>query len=302
MENFNVGASKFQADCLALAEKIKASGKDFKNIYGIPRGGVPVALVLSHHLGLPIVEDWQLSSLIIDDLIDSGETLSRFAVQTNGEFQNCAVLYGKPHSPKVQFTQEVLKENTWIEFYYENTAKDKEQLITRLLEHIGEDPKREGLKDTPKRVVKMWDEIFGGYQQKEEDFFKAVFTSDLDEMVVVKDIPFYSHCEHHMVPFCGTAHIGYIPNGKVLGLSKMARLVDMYAKRLQIQEVLTKQVADALEKNLKPQGVMVVMEAEHLCMSMRGVRKSGAKTVTSVTLGAFRDQDKTRNEFLRIIK
>lgn len=178
---------------------------------------------------------------------------------------------------------------------------DKEQIIKNILECIGEDFKREGLKDTPKRVSKMWDEVFSGYHMKEEDLFKAIFTSKTREMVIVKDIPFYSHCEHHMIPFFGQIHIGYIPNGRVLGLSKFARLCDLFAKRLQIQEELTCQIADSLAKNLQPKGVMVVIKAEHLCMAMRGVKKPGSKTITSAIRGEFQD-NAVRNEFLQLIK
>lgn len=185
----------------------------------------------------------------------------------------------------------------------EELQKRKESCVKTLLENIvGEDASREGLEDTPKRVAKMYNEIFSGYTGDIKNVFKAVFSSENNEMVVVKDIDFFSTCEHHMVPFFGRVHIGYIPNGKVLGLSKFARLVEIYARRLQIQEQLTFQIADAIEKYLHPTGVAVVIEAQHLCMSMRGVQKLNSKTITSSMRGFFMDEPQTRNEFLHFIK
>ncbi|MDF2499181.1 MAG: cyclohydrolase FolE, partial [Arthrobacter koreensis] len=159
--------------------------------------------------------------------------------------------------------------------------------VREILLAIGEDPDRDGLKETPARVAKSYAEIFAGLHQSPSDLLATTFDLDHEEMVLVKDIPFYSTCEHHLVPFHGSAHIGYIPShdGKVTGLSKLARLVDVYARRPQVQERLTTQIVDALMDNLQPVGAIVVIECEHLCMSMRGVRKPGAKTVTSAVRG-----------------
>lgn len=176
-----------------------------------------------------------------------------------------------------------------------------ERTIKSLLSRLGEDPEREGLVNTPKRVAEFYREITSGYEAEPDKLFEAVFTSDMDQMVIVKDIVFYSLCEHHMVPFFGVAHIGYIPDGKVLGLSKFARLVELFAARLQIQERLTKQVADAILEHLSPLGVIVVIEARHLCMEMRGVRKPGTQTVTSYAMGVMRENASARNEFLQLI-
>jgi len=172
-----------------------------------------------------------------------------------------------------------------------------------MLKCIGEDPEREGLTDTPHRVQRMYQEIFAGYQMCPEDILVTDFDEGHEEMVIVKDIPFYSTCEHHIVPFHGVAHVGYIPNGgKVVGLSKIARLVECYAKRLQVQERLTTQIANALCVNLDPLGVIVVIEAEHLCMSMRGVQKPGTTTITSAIRGVFADNENpARQEFLALI-
>ncbi|MGW9404387.1 GTP cyclohydrolase I FolE [Arthrobacter sp. NPDC055585] len=174
--------------------------------------------------------------------------------------------------------------------------------VREILLAIGEDPDRDGLKETPARVAKSYAEIFAGLHQSPSDLLATTFDLDHEEMVLVKDIPFYSTCEHHLVPFHGSAHIGYIPShdGKVTGLSKLARLVDVYARRPQVQERLTTQIVDALMDNLQPVGAIVVIECEHLCMSMRGVRKPGAKTVTSAVRGQLRETA-TRAEAMSLI-
>ncbi len=178
-----------------------------------------------------------------------------------------------------------------------------ERAVREILLAIGEDPERDGLLDTPARVARMYAEQFAGMRQRPEDVLTTVFDAEHDEIVLVRDIEMYSMCEHHLVPFFGKAHIGYIPNakGEITGLSKLARLVDLYARRPQVQERLTCQVAEALMRIIEPRGVIVVIEAEHLCMSMRGVRKPGAKTVTSAVRGIFRDQTRTRAEAMSLL-
>ena len=175
--------------------------------------------------------------------------------------------------------------------------------VREILFAIGEDPDRDGLLETPNRVARMYAEICAGLHQEPSEHLATMFEADHDEMVMVRDIPMYSLCEHHLIPFIGKAHVAYIPNrsGNVIGLSKVARLVDGFAKRPQVQERLTRQVADALEEHLQPRGVLVVMEAEHLCMSMRGVRKAGSSTVTSSVTGIFRANVATRAEALRFL-
>ncbi|MEO2065446.1 MAG: GTP cyclohydrolase I FolE [Desulfurobacteriaceae bacterium] len=176
-----------------------------------------------------------------------------------------------------------------------------EKAVREILIAIGEDPDREGLKDTPKRVAKMYEEILSGYNDSPENHL-VLFTEKYDEMIIVKDIPFYSMCEHHMLPFFGKAHVAYIPdNSKVTGLSKLARIVDVYAKRLQLQERMTEQIADAVMAKLNAKGVMVVVEAQHLCMIMRGVKKPGSYTVTSAVKGIMREEP-TRMEALFLLK
>lgn len=177
-----------------------------------------------------------------------------------------------------------------------------EQAIRLLLEGIGEDTEREGLKDTPDRIARMCMEIYGGLDEKADQHLAKQFEVENNEMVLEKDITFYSMCEHHLMPFYGKAHIAYIPNGRVTGLSKLARTVDVYARRPQIQERLTVQIADALERALNPRGVMVMLEAEHTCMTMRGIKKPGSKAITTVTRGDFRTDRGLQKQFLSMVK
>ena len=180
---------------------------------------------------------------------------------------------------------------------------DASQLYAALITSIGEDITRDGLQKTPERAAKAFGFLTQGYQQSLETLVNgAVFDSDNDEMVVVKDIEFYSLCEHHLLPFVGKAHVAYLPQGKVLGLSKIARITDMYARRLQIQENMTKQIADAIQQVTGAAGVGVVLEAQHFCMMMRGVQKQHSSTVTSMMLGEFRENSRTRQEFLQLIR
>jgi GTP cyclohydrolase I len=178
-----------------------------------------------------------------------------------------------------------------------------QELITRLLAELGEDPGREGLRDTPKRVEKALQFLTSGYDADIDTVLNnALFTVDYSEMVIVKDIDFYSLCEHHLLPFFGKCHVAYIPSTKVIGLSKIPRIVDVFSRRLQVQERLTNQIADTIRDKITPLGVAVVMEATHLCMSMRGVEKQNSFAVTSAMSGAFRDNARTRMEFLELIK
>lgn len=181
---------------------------------------------------------------------------------------------------------------------------DKEkirQAVTLLLEGMGEDVNREGLRETPDRIARMYEEIFAGLDQTPEEALSKTFAVQDGGMVVEKDIVFYSTCEHHLLPFYGKAHIAYIPDGKVVGLSKLARTVEVYARRPQLQEQLTAQIADALMEYLKPRGAMVMLEAEHMCMTMRGVKKPGAQTVTLVTRGVFAEDQHLQDEFWRMM-
>ena len=177
-----------------------------------------------------------------------------------------------------------------------------EQGVRLILEGIGENPNREGLVETPDRIARMYEEIFAGLSCDAREPLSKTFTAQNNEMIIEKDITFYSTCEHHFMPFYGKAHVAYVPDGKVVGLSKLARTVEVYAKRPQLQEQLTAQIADALMEFLKPKGAMVMIEAEHTCMTMRGVKKPGSKTVTYVCRGVFKENEKLKNEFFTLVK
>jgi GTP cyclohydrolase I len=179
----------------------------------------------------------------------------------------------------------------------------RRDIVEELLKSIGEDPNREGLLRTPERVAKSFEELTGGANQKLEDVVgKGVFNEDCSEMVIVKDIEFYSLCEHHMLPFYGRVHVAYIPDGRIIGLSKIPRIVDMFARRLQVQERMTSQIAEAIQEVLQPKGVGVVADAAHLCMMMRGVQKQNSSTMTSCLVGSFRSDPRTRSEFLDLVR
>ena len=183
------------------------------------------------------------------------------------------------------------------------SAVTTQEIYAEIIRRVGEDPARDGLIKTPERMEKSFEFLTQGYTQTvEEVLHNALFDVDYDEMVIVKDIEFYSLCEHHLLPFFGRAHVAYVPQGKVIGLSKVARVVDVFARRLQVQERLTRQISDAIEEAIHPQGVAVIMEAKHLCMMMRGVEKQQSTTVTSAMLGVFKTQLQTRNEFLSLVR
>ena len=182
--------------------------------------------------------------------------------------------------------------------------QEAEEAIKLLLEYIGDDPTREGLIETPKRVIKSYKEFFSGYNQNPNEMLNKTFSevNNYDGLVILRDIRIESHCEHHMVPFLGTAHIGYLPNKKVVGISKLARVAEIFSKRLQIQEKLTQQIADCIMENLEPLGVGVVLSCQHECMTTRGVKKNGVSMVTSSMLGCFREDEGIRHEFLALVK
>ena len=176
-----------------------------------------------------------------------------------------------------------------------------EKAVVEILSAVGEDIGREGLKDTPKRVARMYAELLGGVHKDPKENLKSVFTENYDEIVLLRDVPFYSICEHHLMPFIGTASIAYLPDGKVLGVSKLARIVDSFGRQLQLQERLTSQIANFIMNNLKPKGVAVVLEASHSCMTIRGIKKPGSTMVTSALRGIFRKDSRTRNEVMSLI-
>lgn len=298
---------KIKLTWLEIIEDINALVKSlpdnvYHNIYCVPKNGMILGHLLSTALkkhdkfrgvGFALDEGAiNQGTLIFDDLIDSGKTLSKWPSNDH------AVLYRKPHSPMVTYS--VREIDNWIEFPFEEEQPASDAVV-RILQACGEDPTREGLVKTPERFMKMMAEMTAGYGQTSLELFKSQFASPNDQMVVVKDIDFFSLCEHHMVPFFGKAHIAYIPDGQVLGLSKFARLVELYARRLQIQENLTNQIGEDIKRELKAKGVMVVIQAKHLCMAMRGVQKANAETVTSFISGAFKTNAEARQEALKLL-
>lgn len=285
--------------CLALGETLamlgNAPGVDLK-CYPIPKGGIPAAYALDANFGLEFVEDPAEADFFFDDIIDSGATMERW----------CDEFPGKPFLALIDKTDEACPyKDQWVVFPWEGTADAGiHDHIVRLLQFAGDDPSREGLQETPARVAKALKHWFSGYDKDPKDLLKVFEDGgeSYDQMVVVKDIPIYSKCEHHMADIFGTATIAYIPNGKIVGLSKLSRLADMYARRLQVQERLTNQIADALHENLQPKGVAVMIKARHMCMESRGICQQGHHTITTALKGVFLDESETRAEFMALAR
>lgn len=282
----------------ALEVGIVYQGRDFKYVYGVPRGGLVPASIIATQLKLELIETPHPdNTLVIDELIDTGDTLLQYEAQG---FVTDA-LWRKPHSPK-HLAPNSKELDGWLVFPWERGKEiGPEDAVVRLLEWIGEDPTREGLIDTPKRVTKALREMTEGYREDPEKILGVTFDVAFDQMVTLKDIPFVSLCEHHMLPFEGRASVAYIPNGRVVGLSKLARVVDTFAKRLQVQERLTQQIAEAINTYVGGLGVGVIIKSRHTCMCYRGIKKDGTM-VTSVTLGLMREDPRARMEFLSLVK
>ena len=269
-------------------------------IYGIPRGGVPAAFAVLHALREDnptwnMTNDPEKATVFIDDIIDSGETIGRYLKKYPQAVGGYAL---------VDKTRTAL-DTGWFVFPWEakdgNDDEGIQENVKRLLQYIGEDPEREGLLETPARVEKAYKEWFSGYGHEGAEVLKTFEdgAEKTDEMIVVGPISFYSHCEHHIAPFFGSVHIAYIPDGKIVGLSKFARLVEIYSRRLQVQERLTAQIAESLQEGLCPKGVAVLVKARHLCMESRGAKSIGSTTTTSKLLGAMKTSE-ARSEFLRL--
>lgn len=261
------------------------------NVYGVPGGGVPVAYLLASLYNLGVTDDLAKAAIIVDDIVCSGKTKAR-VIQEALRNENADPFYFDALLPEPEV-------GNWYVFPWEASPTDSaEDVPLRMLQYIGEDPRRDGLIDTPKRIVKSWDFLFKGYHVEVSSLFTTFENDgDYDQMVILKDIEFYSMCEHHALPFFGKVHIAYLPGEKIVGVSKLARVVEAYSRRLQVQERLTEQIASALETHLKPKGVAVYIEAQHLCMVARGVQKQNSVMVTSSLKGHFR-QDESRMEFL----
>lgn len=265
-------------------------------VYGVPRGGVPVAYLLSQ-IGFSIGDDPATADVFVDDIIDSGATKDTYMTKHGRAFFGLIDKQQPAVAPHSEFVDK------WIVFPWEETGENGiEDNIRRILQYIGEDADRGGLEETPARVAKALGEWFSGYSKDPGEVLKVFEdgAEKYDEMVIVKDIPFYSKCEHHMADIFGTATIAYIPNGKIVGLSKMSRLLDIFARRLQVQERLTNQVADAMKEHLDAKGVGVVIKARHMCMESRGVCQQGHHTITAALRGVMLDQPETRAEFMAL--
>lgn len=264
----------------------RIDGLDRQQVYfGIPRGGIMVAGLMAAR-GYMTTDDPEKASAFVDDITDSGATKKHWEQLHNKPF---FALYERGPA--------------WLVFPWEQDMEtDARGVVRRQLELIGDDPNREGLLDTPNRVVKMWRDLFAGYAQQPAEILKRDFDRDgYDQMIVCRDIEFHSTCEHHLLPFFGTATVAYIPDKKIVGLSKLARLVDCYARRLQIQERMTEQIAAAMATHLQPRGSAVVVEAKHYCMICRGVQKQQSSMVTSSLKGLFFDDPKARAEFYQLV-
>ena len=273
-------------------------------VYGVPRGGalalhycIPAAKLLD----VVFVTDPSLATTIVDDIIDSGET-ARYYMDH---------FPGKPFIGLIDKQEPEDADGGWFIFPWEqdprlttadSALKDAQSNVTRIIEFIGEDASREGLVETPARVVKSWGTLYGGYGADIASLFKTFEDGSCDEMVLLKNVEIYSTCEHHMLPFTGHAHIGYLPNGKVVGVSKLARLLEAFARRLQIQERIGQQITAALTQYLQPLGCACVIEAQHYCMTSRGVQKQHSTMVTSSLTGVFRTDPAARSEFYNLIK
>lgn len=297
----SLAAYRCSRDIIAHADQAELAGEPRRTrmLYGVPRGGVSAVFAVLTHLdsAYGLTCDPYAADYIVDDIIDTGATRARHEAQFPGK-PFFALVRRHPGMPYIVFP--------W-EGKTEEDATGDHDIVQRLLQRVGEDPTREGLRETPDRVLRAWDHYCQGYTEQPADVMKAFedgSPENADEMVLVRDIPIYSHCEHHLAPFFGRAHIAYIPNNRVLGLSKFARLANIFARRLQVQERLTGQIADALydpANGLAPRGVGVVLECRHMCMEARGVRVVGASTTTSALRGVFKNAE-VRQEFLRLVR
>lgn len=287
--------------------------KDVSTVIGIKRGGCVPAMLIARHLNrghwirFASPSDYDKISylkdaIVVDDICDTGATMIPF--KAHGAFA-CVALAAKAigkSAVDVKYGQE-FGQDTWVAFPWENDDETSEQAaeqgITSLIRHIGDDPNRDGLKETPSRVRRAYEEMTAGSKVDPASLIKTFDAGGYDQMVGVYGVPFHSLCEHHLLPFFGTASVAYIPNGKIIGLSKLARIVDTYARRLQNQERIAEQVATCIMENLKPKGVAVSIEAQHMCMAARGVKKAGATMRTCKLTGVFLKDAKARAEFMQ---
>lgn len=291
----------FENLCAGLAIRIQNSGRQFTHVYGIPNGGSHVATAIAGQLWLRMCDFPPANpdlTVVVDDLVDSGATMQPFIEQGF----HCDSLLRKDCSPQGLCPDALNVGDAWAVFPWETQVGGPTDAVTRLIQYIGEDVKREGLHETPARVVRAYDELFAGYRKNPADVFKDFDADGCDQMVLLKDIEMISCCEHHMLPFIGKAHIAYIPDKRVIGVSKLARLLDIFAQRLQIQERIGEQITDALMTHLQPRGAACVIEAQHLCMKGRGVKKQHSIMITSSLKGIFLTKPEVRAEFMGLIR
>ena len=272
-----------------VGEALEPIDKPGNTVYGVPKGGMIAAGFLEQAAITPYPDE---ANIILDDIVDSGRTRQKYLDKY----------------PDAKFVALFEKRDEWLVFPWEkdhpNAQGDTiQENITRMLQFIGEDPSREGLRETPNRIAKAWEnELFIGYKQKLEDLLTTFATDGYDQIVLCRDIELFSMCEHHMLPFTGVAHVAYIPNERVIGISKLARLVDIYSRRLQIQERIGEQVTTALMEHLKPKGAACVINAVHMCMRMRGCQKQHSSMTTSSIKGVFLDDARARQELMELIR
>ena len=291
------------ADQLVHRAARAAPAVGYDGVFGIPRGGQIPAAIVAGLMGLPILDVPGTRTLIVDDLVDSGATADRWIDSLGGEAYFDA-LFRKGHSPTHLAPRALDVGRDWIVFPWEIDERGAdhsvEDAVRRLIQFVGEDPTRPGLVDTPGRVARAFREMTEGYHVDPAELLSTTFPDRCDEMVVVRGIEFHSLCEHHLLGFSGTVAVAYVPGESVVGLSKLARLVDCFARRFQVQERLTMQIAEAIDTHLSPEGVGVVVTARHSCMGCRGIRKPTAEMVTSAVIGLFKDDPKARAEFMAL--
>ena len=298
MEKVKISWQQFNDDCVILKDKLQKAS--VSHIYPVPKNGAYVAGRISANSANSkfqlIVKlnpkDIDFRTVIVDDLIDSGKTLNQFPNNKK------AVLYVKNKNKK-KVDYYVREIEGWIQFPWESDD-EMEKSIERQLQYIGEDISRDGLEGTAKRVLKSWSHLYSGYSKNPKDHLKVFEKGSYDQMVLLKDIEFYSTCEHHLQPFFGRAHIAYLPGKKVIGISKLARILETFSRRLQIQERIGEQITDFLMKELGAKGAACVLKAKHFCMMARGVEKKNSVMITSSLKGAFRKSE-VRAEFLNLI-
>ncbi len=302
---------------LELSHRLRPHGSDKSkaiSIYGIPRGGVSAAYLLalafrSRGFAVDLVSSAASAQIITDDIWDTGATMRRVMGEASSIRKDLqpVVLFARSKEATPSWVQvgEFIESSNWLVFPWENSIEaSAEDIPIRLLRFIGENPERPGLAETPARFIKAWQHWSGGYQEKPEDILKVFEdgAEKYDQLLIQRDIPIYSHCEHHLAPFFGVAHIGYMPDKKIVGLSKLSRIVDIFSRRLQVQERLTEQIAHALWEHLQPRGVIVVLQCRHLCMESRGIERAGTSTITSSIEGMLRELPALRAEFFSLLK